>query len=1459
MTTFGSGTFGAGTFGNPGTFVAKTGGASTGMRGGGPDQQVLARTGGGSVSTMGGGGAPVLTVPPVNLVTGTDADFETSLGAWFVSGTVGFPAGSRTFIRDTVSPISGVASAHLTGTNTGTTGQSVGGNVPGVPVTPGLPYSFQVEADLIQNPGGVTMTLVWRNSGGAQVGSTLNSTPVSTTGRTTLKFENQVAPVGAVAAQFGPQLRSDVNGQTVEMRYDDALATQAVSTAPLAIGKTVTAAKSGGGVTVRAGGGVGGGGLSRAGGAVTTMRGGGARAVAGAKAGGAQIAAGPGFAAAYAATVAGTSGVAAHYRLNEVSGDAASSVNGLTAAYVAGTGNAPTYRATGLLFGDTDRAVSFPGSTGVAPSYFRQPYNATYFASPAASLEAWVKMSAALPLALILGRSSPNIVMFVEVTTGLALRFYVRDSNLSDVTVGTSVSLVVGQTHHIVCTYDHTIPEMKVYVDGVDQTTGASRAPNAPLRVTTGSGPTIGSDGSANAAQFPGTIDEAAWYTRALSASEVTAHYAAGTGIGAVAAGMGTKAASVAKAGGAVRPLAGGATRVLSSAKAGGATLVAGGGGTRTLAAAKVGGGSTVRLGGGTLGSGTLSSRDGGAVTTMRGGGAKAASLARTGGAATALTGGAARAISVAKASGAVTTARGGGSRTTPAAKAGGAVLVAGSGGAKTTPATKAGGAVIGAGAGGARAASVSKASGAATALAGGGQRTLSSLKAGGARTAQAGGATRTTPAVKAGGGRTAVAGGGSAALASVYARTGGAVTVRRGGSGFSPSTTRPVGSPTLSDAAAFARVRPASENIPGNVAANHYTPTAGELANFYALSTEPYSALVTGGASGTTDELIQWAAWKWGVDEEVLRAVSYQESEWIQATLGDRRTETLAAYNANPPQAQILASVTATTGDVWQSLGLTQVKWLPEFLGSFSGWDGTEPLRWKSTAFNLDFWGRSLRSAYDGLEDWLLTEPNSSGSRNQDYAAGDLWGCVGFWFSGDWYSTGSQNYIALVQGHMTTRPWPTVTYGGGTGKAVSVAKAAGARSALAGGATRTARAAKSGGAQVGLAGGGTEVTAALLIKAGGAVVTMRGGGTQGGGQVIGATGGGRTAMSGAATRTVAVSKASGATTARAAGGTKTITTARAGGGVLVAGGGASRTLPAAKAGGGRTVMAGGGTKVLARGGPGGARIVGGAGATRSVISTKAGGATLSPAGGAGRSVGVVKAGGARTIMVGGGGTQSGNTFSRGGGASLTMRAGAQRASLRVASGGARLTMGGGATSMWNMLKTGGATTPLGGGATRTTSVTKAGGARLGPSGGAGVAGTAGRTGGGRVTLGGGGQLSRTGGARLVLGGGAATTSATTRSGGATTTLTGGAAARTTLSFTAGARVTMRGGSTVKADFPITFTADLYVTVLSGRYTARVLSPATQVRMVPLVTHARILWPQDAGETMSDATNAEVL
>ncbi len=145
-------------------------------------------------------------------------------------------------------------------------------------------------------------------------------------------------------------------------------------------------------------------------------------------------------------------------------------------------------------------------------------------------------------------------------------------------------------------------------------------------------------------------------------------------------------------------------------------------------------------------------------------------------------------------------------------------------------------------------------------------------------------------------------------------------------------------------------------------------------------------SRRVDGRFTGTTDEIIQWASCKWGFPRELTRAQAYVESRWNQRF----------------------------RGDAGASVGVMQVK---------AGRPGTPhryawPYARTSTAFNVDYalaWRRACYEGYFAEGGWL-----PPGSR------GDLWGCVGLWFSGRWHA-GSARYVREVRRALRDRPWASL------------------------------------------------------------------------------------------------------------------------------------------------------------------------------------------------------------------------------------------------------------------------------------------------------------------------------------------------------------------------------------------------------------------------------------------------
>jgi hypothetical protein len=232
----------------------------------------------------------------------------------------------------------------------------------------------------------------------------------------------------------------------------------------------------------------------------------------------------------------------------------------------------------------------------------------------------------------------------------------------------------------------------------------------------------------------------------------------------------------------------------------------------------------------------------------------------------------------------------------------------------------------------------------------------------------------------------------------------------------WAPPGTRP-----LSDSQAAALVARQPENRPANATANNYVPTAAELAAFHAAQKKaahakgdfnPLGAYVTGRPGITdpsTDDLIQWVSHKWGIPTDWIRAQMVVESSWHQAQRGDVAAVGARSFRIYPGFSRV-----AGTDSVYQSLGIAQEKWLPD--GSVGV--GTEPLRWESTAFSLDYYAATVRYYYDGDCSWCTA----------GYRAGEAWNSIGAWYSPEpWHNAGSRGYIRAVQSalaqHLWTRP----------------------------------------------------------------------------------------------------------------------------------------------------------------------------------------------------------------------------------------------------------------------------------------------------------------------------------------------------------------------------------------------------------------------------------------------------
>jgi hypothetical protein len=220
-----------------------------------------------------------------------------------------------------------------------------------------------------------------------------------------------------------------------------------------------------------------------------------------------------------------------------------------------------------------------------------------------------------------------------------------------------------------------------------------------------------------------------------------------------------------------------------------------------------------------------------------------------------------------------------------------------------------------------------------------------------------------------------------------------------------------------LSDRAAAKLVTHIPENRPLNVPFNRYYVTKQDLRVFRttkgsdhrtSLQKNPWNAYVTGRSflhRPSTDDLIQWSAHKWGIPENWLRAQVAFEALWHMEWGGDLTVVPHSWYWRYPAQFR------RAGWQVYESAGMAQIKWTPDNRVNV----GTESLRWKSTAFNMDYLGATIRYYYDGKCSWC----------GRGYKAAEQWLSVGGWNRPKpWANSRQRWYIGQVQHSLRLKAW---------------------------------------------------------------------------------------------------------------------------------------------------------------------------------------------------------------------------------------------------------------------------------------------------------------------------------------------------------------------------------------------------------------------------------------------------
>ena len=204
-------------------------------------------------------------------------------------------------------------------------------------------------------------------------------------------------------------------------------------------------------------------------------------------------------------------------------------------------------------------------------------------------------------------------------------------------------------------------------------------------------------------------------------------------------------------------------------------------------------------------------------------------------------------------------------------------------------------------------------------------------------------------------------------------------------------------------------------EPRPDNYIANHTMPSATFLVSYInnvagGEGGAPGSFLqrVDGQFTGTTDEILQWAACKWGFDVNTVRATAVNETYWHQDGIGDVGNGV--------------------------SLGILQVKssdypsTCEAVAASGNPADVTNPDCYShlSTSFDADYKLAQQRACFEGQIDYLRSRTPSPGYPAYPNGTVDqmLWGCIGQWYSGSWYDSGAISYIQQVKQYLSDQTW---------------------------------------------------------------------------------------------------------------------------------------------------------------------------------------------------------------------------------------------------------------------------------------------------------------------------------------------------------------------------------------------------------------------------------------------------
>jgi len=241
--------------------------------------------------------------------------------------------------------------------------------------------------------------------------------------------------------------------------------------------------------------------------------------------------------------------------------------------------------------------------------------------------------------------------------------------------------------------------------------------------------------------------------------------------------------------------------------------------------------------------------------------------------------------------------------------------------------------------------------------------------------------------------------------------------------------------------------------------AVNQTKPNASQLA-YYASdgyrSSEmdpPYRWMkrVDGQYTGTTEMIIRWAACKWGMDEDMIRAQATSEHDtWVQWNAGgDERKSINQCQAGNNPDhnstnlwSYMVPSACYQSWSIWQ----TKVVYSSPNVGAWTTWPAIN----ESTAFAADYRYAFQRSCMNGNLSGFFSDKGTGGAylsdvanaKNAPYSVSprNFWNpitganatnleyvafaCLGAHYSGHWMDSDARSYLNSLLSHWKNKDW---------------------------------------------------------------------------------------------------------------------------------------------------------------------------------------------------------------------------------------------------------------------------------------------------------------------------------------------------------------------------------------------------------------------------------------------------